>query len=86
MAPPASAVPTISRCRARVAIAKALAAIVPDSDARRRALPGNSAAWASTLMPPSEAPIAAYRVSMPKCSTATCALRAMSSTLSSGQV
>ncbi len=68
------------------AIAKGVAAAVREILMRLRAAPGNSAANASTTMPPRDGPTMVRARSMPKDLRVSKPPRAMSSTASSGKV
>ena len=54
-----------SRCVERSAMAKGMAAGLPEMLITRRATPANCVANASTAMPPNEAPTTADNFSMP---------------------
>src|SRR6185437_1353857 len=70
----------------RSAMAKEDAASVPEMLTRRRAAPGNCAAYASTTMPPSEGPMTVSTRWIPSERATSYPARAMSSTERSGNV
>ena len=76
----------ISRCSERNAIENGAERAAAEIDTTLRVSPGNSAQYASTVMPPSDGPITAASFLMPSETATSCPARAMSSTVSTGKV
>src|SRR5688500_3730465 len=76
----------ISRWSERNAIANGVERAAAEIDTTLRAASGNSAQYASTVMPPSDGPMTAANLRTPSERATSCPARAMSSTVSTGNV